>query len=167
MTGNQITVNVITVIVAVVGAVLGIINTCYVLRRDKIKLRVSPINIVDSSSKRTPFGIKITNLSTFPVVVIDVGFILGKKQKFSICESGKSYPLDTRGVVTVEYQQSINSFLSFLAESQSHPVEKVYAETECGETHYGTNKALRDYIKEIRRDWEQIEREAKERGVQV
>ena len=65
----------ITLSVAVLGAVLGIINTWRMLDASRVKLRVGPGHLipVGGVNPSLDFYISVTNLSTFPVTIREVG----------------------------------------------------------------------------------------------
>src|SRR5678815_1261184 len=72
--------DIFTLSCAVVGAVLGIINTWHGLNQRRVKLKVLP-KVAYPISHSGEFGpemgcIEVTNLSTFPVTVRDVGFTI-------------------------------------------------------------------------------------------
>jgi len=66
----------VTLIIACIGAVLGIINTWYTLRREKVKLRVTPLHTFfgDPEKGILKLGIEVVNLSLFSITVSEVGF---------------------------------------------------------------------------------------------
>ena len=66
----------ITILIACFGAVLSVINTWYMLRRNKVKLKVEPVHthFGDSQKLTIKLGLKVVNLSSFSITVSDVGF---------------------------------------------------------------------------------------------
>ncbi len=65
----------ITLSIAVLGAVLGIINTWHSLDRSRVKLKVLPAHAipVGGVDPRLTFCIEVTNMSAFAVTAHDVG----------------------------------------------------------------------------------------------
>ena len=76
--------NIFTVTVAVIGAVLGIINTIYAIFKDKVKLRVIP-EWAKSITHDEPFHIEINgmNVGFIPVTVQEVGFYTSINKKLT------------------------------------------------------------------------------------
>ena len=70
------TTELITVFIACIGAILGVINTWYMLRRDKVKLKVEPVHTYFGVPEKgtIKLGLKVVNLSSFPITISDVGF---------------------------------------------------------------------------------------------
>ena len=70
----------VTLAIASVGAVLGIINTWKALDKDRPKLRVVPkqaflVGPAAQLDSRNRLCIEVTNLSTFPLTVTEVGVL--------------------------------------------------------------------------------------------
>lgn len=65
----------ITLAIAVLGAVLGLMNTWYALDRTRVKLRVRPKHAfpVGAADPRLTFCIEVTNLSAFAVTIEETG----------------------------------------------------------------------------------------------
>jgi hypothetical protein len=142
--------NIFTVSCAVIGAVLGIVNTWYVLIQRRVRLRVVP-KLASFVSQAGQFGpdmgcIEITNLSTFPVTVSDVGFTINGDPRKNpraaiiqpIVQDGGSWPrrLDSRTSVSVYFQ---------LQPLKQHNIKKAYALTDCGNVGYGDSPASREW----------------------
>lgn len=140
----------ITLSVAVLGAVLGIINTWQNFDRSRLKLKVVfkhaiPVGGVDS---RLTFCVEVTNLSTFPVTICDVGvFYRGTDHRGCIIQpvllDRGAWPrrLESRSSVTV-----------YSEKPTSVPGQKIrcaYARTECGHTQIGSSPALRQIASEL------------------
>ena len=134
----------ITLSIAVLGAVLGIINTWHALDRSRVKLKVRPAHAipVGGVDPRLTFCIEVTNLSAFAVTVHDVGvFYRGTDQRGSFVQpvlmDGGPWPrrLEPRSSVTV-YGQRPESF-------PNQRIKCAYAKTECGVTKTGSSPALK------------------------
>jgi len=65
----------VTLAIAVLGAILGIINTWHNLDKRRVKLKVTPAHAipVGGMDPRLQFCIEITNLSEFPLTISDAG----------------------------------------------------------------------------------------------
>lgn len=152
---NQVSINfslvqAITLSVAVLGAVLGVINTWQGLDKNRLKLRVIPKHAiaVGAANPKLTFCIEVTNLSAFPVTVSDVGvFYTGTDERGSIIQpfliDGGTWPrrLEPRSSVTV-YSQKPNS-------GPDRKIRCAYAKTECGYTSTGTSPALKQIANEF------------------
>lgn len=146
----------VTLGVALLGAVLGIINIWHQLSRDRIRIRVTP----QVAHRVTVLGIsgptlcvEVVNLSAFPVTISDVGFSQGslKKPRLTIINpiliDGKPWPrkLEPRETVTAYCSEEI----------ARHPdmkrMTRAYAKTACGEVRHGDSPALRQFLLEALR----------------
>jgi len=134
----------ITLSIAVLGAVLGIINTWHALDRSRVKLKVRPAHAipVGGADPELTFFIEVTNLSAFAVTVHDVGvFYHGTDRRGSFVRpvliDGGPWPrrLEPRSSVTV-YGQRPES-------SPEMRIKCAYAKTECGVTKTGSSPALK------------------------
>jgi hypothetical protein len=134
----------VTLAVAVLGAVLGIINTWHGLDKSRIKLRVVPAHAipVGGMDPRINFAIEVTNLSAFAVTVFDVGvFYHSTDQRGSFIRplviDGGAWPrrLEPRSSVSVYGQRP-----ELLPD---HRMKCAYARTQCGYTQTGTSPALK------------------------
>jgi len=139
----------ITFAIALLGAVLGVINTWYNLDKLRLKLKVAPKRAIPlgAADPRLTFCIEVTNLSSFPVSVEDAGvFYRGTKNRGSIVQpvfaEGGSWPkrLEPRTSFTV-YSQAPHS-------TQGHRIKCAYARTQCGSTVTGTSPALKQIANE-------------------
>jgi hypothetical protein len=144
MSTNFNLVQAVTLSVAAVGAVLGIINTWQGLDKSRLKLKVTPKHAipVGNADTRLTFCIEVTNLSAFPVTVSDVGvFYAGTNERGSIVQpflaDGGSWPrrLEPRSSLTVYSQKPIST--------AERKIRCAYARTDCGSTKTGTSPALR------------------------
>lgn len=141
---NVTTVQIITLSIAVVGAVLGLINTWHGLDKSRVKLKVRPAHAIPVAfaDPSLAFSIEVTNLSAFPVTICDVGvFYRGTDSRGSfvnpVLVDGGGWPrrLEPRSSVTV-YGRRPES------RSDRH-IKCAYAITECGVTETGTSPALK------------------------
>jgi hypothetical protein len=138
-----------TLAIAVLGAVLGLVNTWHGLDKSRVKLKVVPAHAipVGAADPRLRFCIEITNLGAIPVTVCDVGLLYrGTDQRGSIVQpiilDGGKWPrrLEPRTSVTI-YAQRPSS-------EQGQRIKCAYAKTQCGVTAKGTSGALEQIIRE-------------------
>lgn len=141
---NITIVQAITLSIAVVGAVLGIINTWHSLDVSRVKLKVRPAHAIPVGAviPALTFCIEVTNLSTFAVTVCDVGvFYHGTDRRGSFVNpfllDGGKWPrrLEPRSSVTV-YGERPESL-------PNQRIKCAYARTQCGVTETGTSPALK------------------------
>lgn len=134
----------VTLVIAVLGAVLGVINTWHGLDKSRVKLEVRPAHAIPIGAVPTniALSIEVTNLGSVPVTVYDVGvFYYGTDKRGSIVQpllvDGGPWPrrLEPRSSVTV-YGQRPQSI-------PGHRVKCAYARTQCGVTKTGTSPALK------------------------
>lgn len=144
----------ITLSIAVVGAVLGLINTWHNLSQRKLRLRVTPSYAIGFNQGPNPptFAIEVLNTSSFAVTITEVGFLLGKARG-RLPRRGMVHPyvidggpwprrLESREAVTVYcYPDSLQL-------SPNSGIGKAYARTACDEITKGDSRALA----QLRRD---------------
>lgn len=141
---------IVSLVIGVTGAVLGIINTIHGLRKDKVKLKVRPWFMVPQDNpKDVHLCINVVNLGSFPVTVAVVGFTTkdSKQLRVAIMRPGAlsnatvPHRLSSREDMLIEAADALSD--EFLSK-----VKKVFATTACDETFYGTSKALKERIAE-------------------
>ena len=136
-------INGITLALALLGAVLGIINTWHSLDKSRVKLRVRPKHAIPfgAMDERLTFCIEITNLSAFAITVEEAGVSLrASDQRLAytnpvLIDIG-DWPrrLEPRTSVTIYGR----------APSTDGPRLKcAYATTACGVTREGTSPAFK------------------------
>lgn len=143
----------ITLGVALLGAVLGVLNMWHQLRRDLVRLIVRPnyaIPCGPGGPGRDTLSIEVVNLSTFPVTIAEVGLELhdGKHmidpQMRSTQRGRLPIRLDTRESLTVLWDAD------FLDDPAFKRVKKAYARCECGTKRYGRSPALAGFVSKSR-----------------
>jgi hypothetical protein len=132
----------ITLGAALLGAVLGIMNTWNAMSARRVRLRVRPVHAFPPSGEPM-FAIEVLNLSNFELTVDEVGFTLnGNKLKKGrraaiprpIVIDGEPWPR------RLKPRESVS--LYFHRPDPSEPIGKAYASTACGEVRYGDSPAL-------------------------
>ena len=139
-----------TLSIALLGAMLGVINTWRVLDTYRIKLKVVPGHAipVGGADPNIDFYIAVTNLSTFPVTVNEVGIAYRGTDKRAVfinpfVVDGGPWPrrLESRSSISV-YGQKPDLM-------QGHKMKCAYAKTDCGVTRCGTSPALKQIADEL------------------
>lgn len=142
-------VNGITLALALLGAVLGIINTWHALDRTRVKLRVRPKHAIPLGAvdERLNFCIEITNLSAFAVTVSEAGVALKASDKrlaytspVLIDEGGWPRRLEPRTSVTIYGQAPSTS---------GRKLKCAYAKTACGVMREGTSPAFKQMAERV------------------
>lgn len=136
----------ITLAIAVLGAVLGVINTWHGLDKSRVKLKVLPAHVIQLGgfSQIYEFSIEVTNLSSFPVTIREVGILFyGTKNRGLLhmtALDGASLPqrLEPRSSFTL---------YSKLPDASKRKIRCAYARTQCGVTKRGNSPALRQIAK--------------------
>ncbi len=136
---------ILTVGIALLGAVLGIMNTWQAISSGRVRLRVRPAYAIGSNGQ-TLFSIEIVNLSNFPVTASEVGFTMNgnsiHKPRAAVISpiilDGGSWPrrLEAREAVSVYFDPR------YLAGS-GRKIGRAYARTACGEVGYGMSEAAK------------------------
>lgn len=143
---DKTTLEIVTLAIAVVGAVLGIVNTWRNWSQDRVRLRVRPSYALDAMGGHN-ICIEVVNLSSFPITVTHLGFtVLGGANHMPIPR-----PLFTQGEslpVRLEARTSCTVLvpLGTLQKGQVASIDKAYASTACGLRVLGDSPALRDVV---------------------
>ena len=136
----------VTLSIAVLGAVLGIMNTWRSIDRDRVKLKVVPKQATPMSQYgigQSTLCIDVTNFSTFPIVITEVGLLYqGTPTRGAIINpiviDGGSFPrkLEPRTSITVyTHPDALNDHHGYM-------IKCAYARTDCGVMKKGNSKAL-------------------------
>lgn len=140
----------ITFAVAVLGAVLGVINTWVGLSKERVKLKVLPRHAIPVSNapQNILLSIDIVNLSAFPVTVSEIGVFYSGTKKRSvipnpIISDGGAFPrrLEPRSAVTL-YSEKPRAVVD------GHRMKCVFAKTDCGVVQKGDSPAFRQMAAE-------------------
>lgn len=135
----------VTLAIAVLGAVLGLVNTWHALDRSRVKLRVLPKHAVPigSADPRISFCIEITNLSAFAVTIEETGVLYrgtesrgAYVQPILLDSGGWPRRLEPRSSVTVYGQPPSLT-------KQGHRPKCAYARTACGVLARGNSPAFK------------------------
>jgi hypothetical protein len=146
----------VTLIIAILGAVLGLIgtvlsllNTWRAFDRDRVKLRVVPKYAfpVGGSDNRPRVSIDVTNLSMFPVTVSQIGFLFHDSTNCGvllqpIMLDGGTFPrrLEPRTSFSVMCDPTQHLEPAFAS------IRCAYVKTDCGVTVEGNSPALRQMV---------------------
>jgi len=162
------TIDIITLLAAGAGLVLGILNWRKDVLRNSVRLSVVPKSIVavevseegirgikfsntefHQELSNDMYAIHVTNLSEFPIIVNEVGF--SKKWSrdraaihIAATQDGDRLPvkLEQRGSASL-----ILSLPELLKNGRNRKFRKAYARTQCGEMIYGKTKSLKRLIR--------------------
>lgn len=143
----------ITLSIAVLGAVLGILNTWLSIDRDRVKLKVIPKQAVPVGAmmdQRVRLCIDITNFSTFPLIITEIGVLYrGSNNRGAVLNpiimDGGSFPRK------LEPRTSFTAYMhpEALFHDHGHLVKYAYAKTDCGVLIKGNSPALKQMVREI------------------
>jgi hypothetical protein len=152
---NQQNITLITAIIGAVcgisGAILGIINTCHQLNRNKLRLKVIPsqaIPLGGIENSGINFGIEVINVSEFPITISDIGFLLTDNRRATLStvlclEQPEKLP------VRLQPRTAYKKYFSIDGIGLPKNVRCAYVQTQCGELVTGTSRALKQKIKEV------------------
>lgn len=141
----------ITLAIAILGAVLGIINTWVGLSKEKVKLVVTPKHAIPigGAPENLQFCIEVVNLSAFPVTVSEAGIFYRGTDKRSVIPNpvtsdGKPFPrrLESRSALTL-YSEKPRSIVN------GKRMRCAYVKTDCGVVVKGNSPAFRQMANEI------------------
>lgn len=133
-----------TLAIALLGAVLGVINTWHGLDRTRVKLRVRPSHAIPFGNvdPRLNFCIEVTNLSAFAVTICAVGVLYhGTKARGTMVQpmlaDGGEWPR------RLEPRSSITAYGQRPEFNPNQCIRCAFVATQCGVTKTGTSPALR------------------------
>ena len=131
--------DVITIAIAVVGAVLGIINTWQALDQRRVRLRVVPkmaYPFVGGEFGETMGCIEVVNLSAFPVRISEIGFTIDgdprKNKRLAITEPLTADRQPFARTLPSRHSVTGNFGLNMIGPE----IRKAYAVTDCHEVAY-------------------------------
>lgn len=134
----------ITFAIAVLGAVLGVINTWIGLDKSRVKLKVVPAHAIPlgGTDARLQFCLTITNLSAFAVTIDDAGLLYKQSSNRGslikpVFGDGGGWPR------RLEPRSSVTLYAHRPEPDGTHPIRTAYARTACGVTITGNSAALR------------------------
>jgi hypothetical protein len=134
-----------TLAIAVVGAVLGIINLWRSISHDKAKVKVIPVHAfaVGAMDERVDFGIEVVNLGAVAVTVREVGLFHNGTGTRSVLTA----PVMMDGGTLPRRLEPRTSIALYGRTDQingrSHAIRCAYAKTDCGMTIRGNSGALK------------------------
>ena len=163
--------DIIVMVAAIVGMVLGIYNFVHSLITEHVRLRIIPksssyigrddngrehyinnkdhYNFDDPRRQPETLSVEIINLSKFPVTVDGVGLARRwHRQRMvlavPILPDRGTWPrkLESRDAVTIHFDA-----IQLLNVDNIGAVKTAFATTQCGTTRYGTSGALKEFIK--------------------
>jgi hypothetical protein len=143
-------ISVLTLILAVIGAVLGLINTIDLLNKNRVRLKVIPARCIPMTGFLENLGpliaIEVINFSAFPVRISDIGFTLPDKLKVSVFDpiisEGKSLPISLSPHESITFYIKISGIKPQMLKN----ARKAYARTTSGIMRVGTSPALKQII---------------------
>jgi hypothetical protein len=137
----------LTMAIAFLGAVLGIINTWHGLDKSRVKLRVRPAHAIPVRGADPSIGLSIavTNLSAFAITVNEVGVLFRDKSSRGVIRPilVAGGPLPRR----LEPRSSLTLYARRLSRSDGK-IRCAYASTACGVRQTGNSPALRQMARE-------------------
>lgn len=147
-----------TLVTAIVGAVsgiggliLGVLNTSREMRRDKVRLKVTPQHVVPIGAfegRPWNFEIEVVNLSEFPVVIADLGFQLNDDTHATL---GGVQGFQPTGSLPKRLEPHTAYSKYFTIDNDLLSLKRVrcaYARTQCGTLATGSSGALKQVIRE-------------------
>ena len=142
----------ITISLAAVGAVLGVLNTWRAFDRDRPKLRLRPTQafIVGFGSTDAPFlSFDITNLSSFPLIIKEVGVLYWWSRKRGVIIRSAAIHGGENLPVKLESRASCSVFAAPGALSNPrYSIRCAYVKTACGVMVTATSPAFRQLVRE-------------------
>jgi hypothetical protein len=138
----------VTLAIAVLGAVLGVMNTWHSISLRRLRLKVRPAHArpIGLGHDAPTFGIEVINLSAFAVTITEVGIVFGNGRgksphrgavvPYTIDQGAWPRRLEPRETVSVYF------YPRELRRGYQGPLGKAYAKTACDEIVHGDSPAL-------------------------
>jgi hypothetical protein len=125
----------VTLAIALLGAALGILNTWRAMDRDKPKFRVGLVYATPWSEQFTDIqfiGIEVTNLSAFPLTVVEVGLNLKRTSDRLAFLPRTERLLGDTIPCRIQAREQKTFYERLDAIPRDRPFSSVYAKTACG-----------------------------------
>lgn len=141
----------VTLGIALLGAVLGIINTWHQIRKDRVRLHVAPkiLRLIQADQISGPqLCIEVINLSTFPVTISGVGF---RTRGHDVALVHPIFLDQGSWPRRLDPRQSVSAFFNeeWRKDQDLKHVQWAIATTQCGVTCCGTVKQLKKQIRDL------------------
>ena len=138
----------LTLVIASIGCVLGVLNTWKTYDKERVKLIVRPAHIipVGAAAAMYPnarFSIEVINRSSFPVTVTEVGFLhRGLSSRAAVV---MPIVIDGKGGFPrkIEAREAVSFYTEKPGPRDGKPLTCAYARTADGRTFKGNSPALR------------------------
>lgn len=134
-----------TLVIALIGAILGVVNTWTMLLSNTVRLRVKPTFATSVPVGEPMFSISVVNLSSFAVTICEVGVALSSRGANFGKRAAIVQPLLIDGGAwprRLEPRESVSVYFSPADLLNSGPLHRAYAMTACGEVSHGDSPAL-------------------------
>lgn len=144
----------VTLAIALLGAVLGLINTWQNIDRDRVKLRVA-VNlaylVTGQGVSRPQIAIEVINRSQFPLTISQLGLEQsGSKNVLALVN-----PIMVDGGTLPRRIEPRSAFTAYFSAEGTQQVivsnvSRGYAKTASGEAAYSSPRALRNVLRQLR-----------------
>ena len=137
--------DVITLSIALLGAVLGVMNTWNAMNDRRLRIRVTPAHAVMAHGELN-FSIEAVNFSAFAITLEEAGFIVGNSRGRSpkrivipnpTLVDGRSIPVRLAPRESVSFYFDVREIIA-----TGEPIGKAYIRTACGVIVRGNSQAL-------------------------
>lgn len=132
----------LTISLAGIGAILGIINTAYLLFKDRVRIRLSVrnaffVNVSPHQDGQTVFALEVTNLGFLPVTISQAGFELPDGSNNVIPLLGHNTPTGVQLPHRLEPRTSLSIYASIPETDaiKEHGCKKAFVKTDCKRTY--------------------------------
>ena len=126
----------ITFGLALLGSVLGVINTWRAINRDRVKLRVGLVEAPTHNLPEHPvamMGFEVTNLSTFPVTVAEIGLMMRNTDSRTVVPNPRMFD-DGKFPRRLGPREQFIGYIDQPTLVDLSRFRAVFASTVCGET---------------------------------
>ena len=142
----------VTLAIAVLGAVLGVLTTWRTFNNDRVRVRVRPTTVYFPHAGQWALGVEVVNLSAFAITVDSVGFTMRGTDRHlqlmrPMLSSGDSLPK------RLEPRTAFTAFAAFGTEEEEDFAfaDQAYVGTACGERVTGGRRQLANVMHNLAR----------------
>jgi len=160
VTPVEIVIAFVTVLIALTGAVLGIINTVHRIRREGVMLRVTPKFVkVACDWAAVNLRVQVINHSSFPVTIVDVGLVFKnrKREDESIVHYPRfetdpepRIPVKLKAKEIFEWDHPLGPWDTYDNVNYSS-IKHAYVKTEFGDRICGKSRKFRQMCRKFKR----------------
>lgn len=136
---------VVTFAIAIIGAVLGVMNFARDVWKDLTRIKVTPMSFFFESGSRG-IAVEVVNLSRFPVTISSVGLWDSKGQQLPFVGEHVAGDHTPKRLEPLTSMLLVAPWDIWETEGFQH-ISSAFAKTQCGRQFHGNGPALKAMVK--------------------